>query len=502
MARRLYESALAAALLLSVGSGCNLDNPGPTPPRGRINTPVALELSRTTNSDGEPRFLYIANANFTLRYNQGSVQALDLDALQRELQEREACLNPDDGDGQEEPNPDCEQRQEREEVGPRGFEIPLTGNGGLEDVLIASEVLIESFPEGLAMRPDGERLYTAIASDENLTFIDIETPGQLRCGGGQGRHECSARFRVGSSEIANERRLRFPGEPVDLVAGHLSDFAETTDDSAYVMVAHRAGAVSLFVEEPGEGTAPPARVPRLVHVRGGLREELTSITFSPEDDLFLLGTLTRSRAVLERVGVAVGANPSRAVVYDASDLGIVGISPGRGTTYDVRIDPERPSLPFAVSRRPTALLRLDSQQSSANQTRVRDIVEVGNGASRVVTGCLSQEAEAPAPNPYCADPNARLYAFVSCFDARQVYVVDVALGQIVTVLQGFSGPFAMALDRPRKYLYVADFSSSVLRVVDVGPLTRPPRPTPADALAESGIRIKATVGRTLQISQL
>src|SRR5262245_34671525 len=69
--------------LISISSGlaaCNLDNPGDDPPEGELYLPAGVLMSAAT-ADTPARFLYVVNANFDLRYNSGSLQAFDLDAV-------------------------------------------------------------------------------------------------------------------------------------------------------------------------------------------------------------------------------------------------------------------------------------------------------------------------------------------------------------------------------------------------------------------------------------
>jgi hypothetical protein len=79
--RQLSIGVCALGLLAAVQTACNLDNPGFSPPPGRITYPIGLALSEETTESGAPRYLYVANSNYDLRYNAGSVHAYDLEAL-------------------------------------------------------------------------------------------------------------------------------------------------------------------------------------------------------------------------------------------------------------------------------------------------------------------------------------------------------------------------------------------------------------------------------------
>ena len=87
-------------------------------------------------------------------------------------------------------------------------------------------------------------------------------------------------------------------------------------------------------------------------------------------------------------------------------------------------------------------------------------MEVGAGASRLAAGTLQFEG-----------PDGVLYerqiVVVSCFDGRQLFIIDRIAGTTLSVVPNFSGPFEIALDGPRGLLYVADFRSSVVRIVDL-----------------------------------
>ena len=90
------ERVFLSCVLMSACSlaGCNLDNPGDVPPKATLYVENALGLS--PHRDGEPaRYLYVANSNFDLRYASGTLQAYDLDELDRELDmiERDGCVD-------------------------------------------------------------------------------------------------------------------------------------------------------------------------------------------------------------------------------------------------------------------------------------------------------------------------------------------------------------------------------------------------------------------------
>src|SRR5690606_11630749 len=135
--------------MLGLGAGCSLDNEGVPPERASINFPLMLTLSPAPAPGEPPAFLFVANSNFDLRFNAGSVQSFRLDDIADAVAE---CDDP-----------------------------PCT----FEDIspFLQDEVLIGSHASGMALSPEGDRLYLAIRSDRNLTFIDVDPSGDLSCGG-------------------------------------------------------------------------------------------------------------------------------------------------------------------------------------------------------------------------------------------------------------------------------------------------------------------------------
>jgi DNA-binding beta-propeller fold protein YncE len=80
----------AAALVALALGACNLENPGYDAPVGELAYPIAIALSDPSR-EGGPSYLYVANSNFDLRFNGGSVQSYDLDVLEQKLRENN-CL--------------------------------------------------------------------------------------------------------------------------------------------------------------------------------------------------------------------------------------------------------------------------------------------------------------------------------------------------------------------------------------------------------------------------
>ncbi|HKP64114.1 MAG TPA: hypothetical protein VJV78_45575 [Polyangiales bacterium] len=444
---------------MSAAWGCNLDNPGDEPPKGLLYLPTGLLLS-APDPDVAPRYLYVVNSNFDLRYNSGSLQAFDLDELDRKVTD---C---------DKPGPDCE-------IDP-------------EDVL-ADEVLVPSLASYVAPSSGFTRLYIATRTDTNITFVDVreDQDNVLSCKDKDRR--CDDSFMRYRDPLADERSLELPREAVSIVAGRGEEWFQNADppvSGEFILVAHREGQVSLLRDDLGKADLQLQDVLTLKQGSQPL-EEPTGITYDPTTHLGYVSVFARTTAdigdvkVLGRVGLASGGPEGYpAYLYDADPLVLEGVSIGRDTRAIIP-SPTVPGEALVISQRPNSLLWVDiasAQDGSGVPTQavVRRTTTVGRGPTRVITGKLED----------------RTLAIVSCFDAREIYILDAVTSEVLSIVHNFSGPFELALDSARKRLYVADFRSSVIRVLDLTPILE----GASESVPTAGI--VATLGHPQQVQEL
>ncbi len=420
-------------------------NEGTTPPTGRLNFPSAIAVT----SDS----LFVANSNFTLKYNTGSLQAYDLDVLHTNLEahcggrpaaERDLCgIIPEE-------DPGADGASQRADV------LQVAG-------LLRSEVHIGSYAAGIAIGATeaGQRLYIPVRSDANLTFVDVDGSGCLACGGDGSScdlsrpHVCAPAFREGDDASAMERDIQLPSDPVGIAVGPASDLGDGVAGN-YVLTAHRGGRVSLFLDEANTGS-----VPALVHSVEGFPTELVSMAVDPQTRSAWMPNALE--AVVSRVGVALDQNATpleQGYLFDAGDLVLSGVDTGggRGDTRAIALDPrDGVRRAYVLSRRPRALMTVEMDDTSGFLA-IEDIMEVGFGPSRLLVQHF------PA--------SGRTLAFVSCFDSRDAYVLDVDQGRLVGIVRGLGGAFELAIHASdtRNYIYVIDFTASVIRVLDLAPM--------------------------------
>jgi DNA-binding beta-propeller fold protein YncE len=402
-------------------------NDGANPPTDELYFPVALALSPAETGEA-PAFLYVANANFDLRYNAGTVQAFDLEKITEEI--------PDDCD-------DCV-------LAPLG------------DSLVSS-VRIGSQAGALAVAPAGDRLFVPVREDRNLTTINVDpASGVLACGGTADGHECSGAFR--SVDIGGDgEAVSLGGEIVDVHVGPLADLGLEADVSGdYLFAVHRSGQITLLSDRVEAGTASltDRRVPRTVASLPTADRQLASVRFDVADGLAWV-TNARNRTVA-RFGVAADRVESEelfAQLYAASTPVVSGVDSGSDTRDVVFEDfSDGSKRAYLLSRDPAAVLVADFNAADNARLRVSRVIAVGQGPSKLESARVTIRGE------------ERLLLFASCYTSRDVYVVDPTAGGVLAVIRGANGPFSLAYDGARQRLYVADFRAAVIRVVSLVPL--------------------------------
>lgn len=405
-------------------AGCNFGD-GITPPPATLNLPIAVALSPAAD-DAAPRWLYVLNSNYTLRFNDGTLMSFDLDAIASAL---ESCSK----------------------------EAPCAFDDA--SLFLTSEVGVGSHGAALAVSPGGSRIYIPSRSRRNLTFTNWdEDAAAFRCqvDGDNESQLPTCAVQDADETVANERGLTFEGDPRTVATGRLADIGG--GEGNFILLGYwppnpnqDEGWVALFIDEEG---APSDSPPRLVDIARGFPPMVT-LTLQPGTGIAWMTSASTDR--LARVGVAVNTfEPSRPFLYDAGSIRLGELDTGRDSR-DLKFDPARPQeRAFVLTRQPEAVAELDLTREGLNARdgAIADVFEVAAGPSRLAVGRIG----------------GRTYALATTFDGRKIYVIDVTGGAPVAVVGGFSGPFDLVVDAARELAYVVDFSLSVVRIVDLSPL--------------------------------
>lgn len=262
---RLRYAPLGLLLL-----GCYSTGDGASPPLERVYFPVGMAISRDNDK------LFVANSDFDLQYNAGSVQTVDLVRL-RSFIPREC-----------ESDADCEESGRRCDTrgsAPTNLCVETSGSnrgdpcGGLgretsgERVTVPGQCLpldLSSPPDGgppalldavgigafatdiqLRYRPESDegRLFVPVRGEASLHYIDVDSDGMLDCGARGQDGSCDEQHRVGTDSAENARELRMPTEPYALAI---------SPDAEAIAVTHQTeGSVSLFVQDLEHWEAGP-----------------------------------------------------------------------------------------------------------------------------------------------------------------------------------------------------------------------------------------------------
>lgn len=269
-------SRLVASALLAVG--CYSAGDGQTPPEDRIYFPVGLALAN------QSKHLLVANSDFDLQYNAGTLNVLDVNALEPLVTVPCAsdadCAAASARCREEAPEgSDCDSRLVcstsrglcvtdsnnvcGSSLSERDLKAQLLSPGACDYIdpahlpnggtLLRSEVQIGSFatdviyrerPPAFAMLNEGEslvgRAFIPVRGDATLHWIDVGADGSLACGQGS-NNECDDLHRAGNHEEENTRDLRLGPEPFAVDA--------SPDGGAVLVTNQTTGTVSLFVND-------------------------------------------------------------------------------------------------------------------------------------------------------------------------------------------------------------------------------------------------------------
>lgn len=489
-------------------SGCFKPDDGREPPLDRIYFPTGLALSPDGNR------LYVANSDWDLQFNAGSVQVYDAAALRARLPTyctSDADCSASGGRCDLTPSADASgiERAPTHWCLPPGADDPCDGLGlqtpaqrttapGLcapidnrsADLLLGS-VSVGAFATDLLYRsnPDGGgRLFVPVRSDATLHWMDVagDAPGsapEIDCGQGSSG-ECDDRHRRGdSSDEATPAGDELPIEPYGVDA--------SADGSAIVVTHQTEGRVSLFVNDWVEDG------PALSYVLGGLSTRPVLVSAIPVPEIARRDRMGAPRTLGYRPGFWLGFRGQPFIqllrYFDAIDspdglpfletafadrLDTTALSDIRGLAVDAsaRSSCEAGCADDASCLEACAGVALDVYMSNTvpasllighstsirrasvpnDRLEVSDAIPVDPGPSRTVVGQIIDEQGQP-----------RRRVFVTSFDARSVTIFDPDARVIEARVLTGRGPTALAIDAANALAYVAHFTDSYVGIIDL-----------------------------------
>lgn len=495
--------AVSLASSMALTGACYISNEGKPPPLDSFYFPTAMVVSPGRTA------LYVANSDFDIQYNGGTVLALDLRAIRQPLGKLLAGLTAGLGTAA------CSAVDVAgwAPLGPNP--APLLNPGPCSPIPIRGFVdgaaVIGAFASGavLASSPTEARarLFVTVRGDPSVTYFDVPDDRDvaaivspcgsevcLACGQQSGTERCDAAHRVGDSQRTSQRGLGLPPEPVGIAV---------SDDGVSLVVAQQTEAAVSLVVNPSQQTPavefilpnlPPGPTevasvptPRLV------REASATDAPVAYDPGFLVTFSAAGEVDLVRAQPDDGASPPRPFLTRAQVVGIVtnaGGDDSRGVAVDASqrracedacasadLDclagcTEIPLGLFIANRAPaslitgqlqTTLVRTGDRVTSAYDTMsVFEQVALTQGPSKVVLGEIIDTEGQRQPR-----------VFVTSFDSRTVFGLDPMTGRIDVTIHTGRGPQTLAFDVGddgdglHAYLYVGHFTDSYVGVVDL-----------------------------------
>lgn len=486
-------AAMIVALAIApIGeTGCYITaGAGQPPPINNFYFPVGLAVSKGGN------VLYVANSDFDLQWNGGTVQSYDLHLIRRDAldmivdpsrQRPQLVLPPP-------PPGSCPQAPPDSRTDGNGSQPPTwtCAPPTRAAYYVRDSAIIGAFATDLQVGVGGKRIFVPIRGDVSLTWVDVaiddpniappETPDaaqtyapfKLDCGPRtEGR--CDASHHAGSdpTEPGNTREVTMPGEPFGM--------AQSDDGSAIVVTHQTDTRSSLFAANlgnnrpalefiadsiPGGGIAVAAvphdadayrecisgtpadcaRVfprPAFIQVSRSVAQ-MSLLRYY--DDIGQTGGSSLYRPFLANeqnitINANAGSTDSRGIAFDPSARLRCKAAIGAGDV-DAKIScAQLPARFFITSRSPASLIVGEVGQVrsdgvyDADAVRFRKNVPMPPGPSRIYVAPVVDAAGRYA-----------LRVFVVCSDASQIVVYDPDADQVESVVRVGPGPFALTFD--------------------------------------------------------
>jgi Cys-rich repeat protein len=517
-ARRLtrlckLNCVLGSLAWLSIASspGCFRPDDGREPPLDRIYFPTGIALSPDGNR------LYLANSDWDLQFNAGSIQVYDAGRLRALLPRQcgadsdcasgercDATPSLDPGGVERAPTYWCiEANSTTPPCGELGFQAVAdrSTSPGLcspfdnrDPELLLGSVSVGAFATDLIYRENpagGGRLFVPVRSDATLHWADVAGDlagnGQLELDCGQGTsRECDAHHRNGDgANEASPSGDELPIEPFGVDA--------TPDGTAIVVTHQTEGRVSLFVNDWGA----PLDGPRLSYILEGLPLRPVFVSAIPIPEIARLDLESTPRTLGYRPGFWLGFRGTPFIqllrYYDAvdapdglpfletafadrltttqqSDIRGMAVDASTRSACETNCGDDRVclascagiALDVFMSNSVPATLMVGHSTSTRragvpnDRLQITDAIAVDSGPSRTIVGHITNER---------GELERRV--FLTSFDSRSVTIFNPDAGTIEARVPTGRGPAALAIDSAHAVGYVAHFTDSYVGIIDL-----------------------------------
>ncbi len=484
-------SALIATAVCAAAIGCGLNQEGIGPPNNQIFFPGAIRVDPINE-----RWLYVVNSNSDLRYNDGTLVAVDLALAEQDRTTDGAWGNcPSANYIYESTSPASPPRAPGLISGYCCWDT-LDRNilNCDERNYIRSAVRIGSFGSAIEVQPvapasasslgpSQSRLFVGVRGNASITWADVSrptdpndaTPPAFSCADASGFVECNTVHRV--TEEPNGQHADpapvLPDEPYALAV-------DPSEAHPLLYVGHLRGgflsAISLL-------ETPPTIIGSFGSIfPGDVNGSMGVTSLTVKDYGLNTGRVYATSRFLPRAGAffavsidSASATPppnddSSSSVFLAN-AGDVFVSPLAGA--EVRGIQVIPGInrTYLLQRTPPALVGFDTL---GGQNVATDVMEMCQGPTFLH---MSPPYVPSDSSTGASDTGTDKRLFVTCFEAGEVYVVDPYTPQIISIIEVGRGPAGLTFgcknppcdpagpDRA----YVVGFGANNVSVIDLAP---------------------------------
>jgi hypothetical protein len=487
--------------VVAIGGGCNFGESGIAPPANRIFLPAGIA------ADQKSDVLYVVNSNSDLRYNAGTVVAVDLDQARIV---RDCAQDPSlpECQGQTLPNPPfCAKTSfSRTEAVPDNYccwdalDSNILNCNEPQFIHPEATVSIGSFGGAIQLQQpddgtDFRRLFVAVRAEPSITFADITIQQSdasalggksvsMRCQGPRSENwtqqplgYCDDNWKVRRPGGATPGALVLPEEPhsmwIDktlgaLFVGHLTVLANNVVQGGGVSSIDICDRKNVrFAGHTNATFLPTSLTQSVASLSPGDPANLSTIVYAGAQSSAAISGLALQSPRIDCVDGAAG-DPGRDLTLVAADsfyssaflphgADIRGILFSvDGTTAWVLHKNDA-----SISTSPAALVAIDRRRTGWNGEPANtpiDFVQVCGGPT---------EMQMPDAGP------GKGRIFITCYDTGQIYVIDPIHMTVTAKIDVGAGPTSLVFSptEPTK-AYVASFFNSHLSVIDFAPGSR------------------------------
>ena len=475
-------SALIAAASCAAAIGCGLSQEGIAPPNNTIFYPGAIRVDPNNG-----RWLYVVNSNSDLRYNDGTLVAVDVTQADDDRKNLAWGNCPSANyvyPSSSPPGYCCWDTLDRNILNcdERKYVKSAVKIGSF-----GSAIEIQPVAPGIVSGPEVSRLFVGVRGNASVTWTDVtrstdrssDTPPAFDCAGDPTSDsfiECDTTHRVTDEPNPNDANPRplLPDEPYALAIDAPRPEADPalTDQQPLLFVGHLRGGFLSAIDLTNLptllgsfGTIFPG------DINGSLGVTSLTVTRSGVNTGHVYATsrfLPRAGAFIPISDGSGAANPPPGPVFLAN-AGDVFASPLLGA--EVRGIQVIPGInrTYLLQRSPPALVGFDTL---GGQNVAADVIEMCQGPTFLH---MSPPYRPTSVLTGATDTDTDKTLFVSCFEAGEVYVVDPYTPQIISIIEVGRGPAGLSFsceDPPDciaapQRAYVVGFGANNVSVIDL-----------------------------------